>query len=147
MRSQDPACGLKAGAGATHYAVAILALTRCMLILGVVSLVLALASIAAGATVAPTPTERSEMIRAFGDPPAAGPCLIVRLAASNRTYGDVGFRPTKTCQRWAFNGVNVLERGHAGKWIVLFEGSSYRCPLSRIPRKVQRDLGVCPASA
>jgi hypothetical protein len=46
--------------------------------------------------------------------------------------------------RWAFNGTNVLVRSGDGKWKVLFEGSSYHCPLPRIPRHVQRDLGVCP---
>ncbi len=104
-----------------------------------------LASVAAGATVAATAAERSAVIRAFGDPAAAAPCLIVRLAASNHSYADVRFRMTSACQRWAFNGVNVLKRGAGGRWSVLFEGSSYHCPLARVPRSVQRDLGVCPA--
>ena len=109
------------------------------------SLVLVLASVAAGATVAPTTAQRSAIIRAFGDPAAAGSCLIVRLAASNHEYGDVRPRLTQACQRWAFNGTNVLKRGAAGRWSVLFEGSSYHCPVPRIPRQVQHDLGVCPA--
>jgi hypothetical protein len=119
--------------------------TRLTPIVGAVSLVLVLASVAAGATVAPTTAERSAIIRAFGDPGAAGSCLIVRLAASNHDYGDVRVRVTQTCQRWAFDGTNVLKRGPAGHWSVAFEGSSYRCPLPRIPRQVQRDLRVCPA--
>ena len=57
--------------------------TRLTPIVGAVSLVLVLASVAAGATFAPTTAERSAIIRAFGDPGAAGSCLIVRLAASN----------------------------------------------------------------
>jgi hypothetical protein len=113
--------------------------------LGALSLVLVLASVAAGATVAPTTVERSAIIRAFGDPGAAGSCLIVRLAASNHDYGDVRFRVTQSCQRWAFDGTNVLKRGSAGHWSLVFEGSSYHCPLPRIPRQVQRDLSVCPA--
>ena len=120
-------------------------LKRLAAILGALSLVLVLASVAAGATVAATTAERTAIIKAFGDPAAAGPCLIVRLAASNHDYGDVRFRLTQTCQRWAFNGTNVLKRGSAGRWSVLFEGSSYHCPLARIPRQVQHDLSVCPA--
>ena len=98
----------------------------------------------AAATVAPGAAQRSAIIRAFGDPPVAGPCLIVRLAASDRRYADVRFRPTTSCARWAFNGVNVLERTATGAWKIHFEGSSYRCPIPHVPRAVQRDLGVCP---
>jgi hypothetical protein len=118
---------------------------RLMPILGALSLGLALASVATAATVAPTTAERAAIIKAFGDPSAAGSCLTVRLAASNHAYGEVRPRLTQTCQRWAFNGTNVLKRGSAGRWNVLFEGSSYHCPVARIPRQVQHDLGVCPA--
>ena len=116
-----------------------------MAFLGVLSLGLVLASVASAATVAPTAAERAAIIKAFGDPPAAGSCLIVALAASNHAYGEVRPRLTQTCARWAFNGTNVLKRGAGGRWSVLFEGSSYHCPVARIPRPVQRDLGVCPA--
>jgi len=105
-----------------------------------------LAAAAAAATVAPGHAERSAIIRAFGDPAAAAPCLIVRLAASDPDYADVRFRMTQACARWGFNGTNVLERGSAGRWSVKFEGSSYRCPVPAIPRTVQHDLGVCPAT-
>jgi hypothetical protein len=118
---------------------------RLTAILGVLSLGLVLASGAGAATVTATAAERAAIIKAFGDPPTAGPCLIVALAASDHAYGEVRPRLTKACERWAFNGVNVLKRGTAGRWSVLFEGSSYHCPVARIPRSVQRDLGVCPA--
>ncbi len=118
---------------------------RLLPVVGALAVVLAFASGAAGATVAPSAGERSAIIRAFGDPAAAAPCLIVRLAASDRGYGDVRARATQHCLRWAFDGTNVLKRGRAGRWTVQFEGSSYHCPLPRIPRAVQRDLGVCPA--
>lgn len=118
---------------------------RLLPVVGALAVVLVFASGAIGATVAPTAGERSAIIRAFGDPAAAAPCLTVRLAASNRAYGDVRFRTTQACQRWAFDGTNVLKRGRAGQWSVVFEGSSYHCPLPRIPRGVQHDLGVCPA--
>lgn len=102
-----------------------------------------LASAALAATVAPSASERAAIIHAFGDPKAASPCLIVRLAASNHRYGDVRFRHTTRCERWGFDGTNVIARAGA-RWRVLFEGSSYRCPVAHIPGAVQRDLGVCP---
>jgi hypothetical protein len=95
------------------------------------------------ATVAPTPAERAAILKAFGDPVAAAPCLITRLASSNHGYGTVRFRAKNSCRQWAFDGKNVFKRGKHGHWSAAFEGSSYRCPLPRIPRQVQRDLGLC----
>ena len=118
---------------------------RATSIAGVLAATVALASAAAAATVAPTTSERAAIIRGFGDPTAASSCLVVRLAQSDRRYGEVQPRLGSRCARWAFNGVNVLERESDGRWKVLFEGSSYRCPVPRIPRGVQKDLGVCPA--
>ncbi len=104
---------------------------------------LALPAVALGATVAPTPAQKAAIIKAFGDPPAASPCLTVRLAASNRNYANVRFRTVKKCRKWAFDGVNALKRINDNHWKVVFEGSSYRCPVAHIPRQVQRDLGIC----
>jgi hypothetical protein len=98
-------------------------------------------------TVAPTSAQRAAILKAFGDPGAAAPCLIIRLAASNSNYATVRFHFTKGCLRWAFNGENILKRGKHDHWSVAFEGSAYRCPLPRIPVHVQRQLGVCPVSA
>ena len=52
----------------------------------------ALGSQAAPATVAPTPAEGAAIVKAFGDPIGAAPCLIVRLAAANNDYATVRFR-------------------------------------------------------
>ncbi|HEX4034102.1 MAG TPA: hypothetical protein VHX66_06645 [Solirubrobacteraceae bacterium] len=106
---------------------------------------LVLASAAVAATVAPPPSERVAIIRGFGDPASASSCLVVRLAKSDRRYGEVRPRLSSRCARWAFNGVNVLQRQSDGRWKVLFEGSLYHCPVPRMPRGVQKDLGVCPA--
>lgn len=104
----------------------------------------AIAASAAAATVAPSASAKAAIVRGFGDPAAASSCLRVRLAASDHRYAEVAPRLTSSCQRWAFNGVNVLERVAGGRWKVLFEGSSYRCPVAGVPHSVQRDLGVCP---
>jgi hypothetical protein len=69
--------------------------------------------------------------------------MSVRLAASNHNYARVRPLRSTSCVRWVFNGTNVVKRTSASHWKVLFEGSAYACPLARIPRQVQRDLGVC----
>jgi hypothetical protein len=96
------------------------------------------------ATVAPSKRERAAILNAFGASHAAWPCTTVRLASSNRAYATVRPLGGKSCVRWAFNGMNVIRWGRGSRWRVLFEGSAFGCPLSRIPRQVQRDLGVCP---
>jgi hypothetical protein len=95
-------------------------------------------------TVAPSRQQRAAILRAFGLPHAGWPCMTVRLAASNRAYGTVRPLGAKSCARWAFNGMNVIRWWRGSQWRVLFEGSAFACPLSRIPRQVQRDLRVCP---
>ena len=102
-----------------------------------------LPAIAAGATVSPRPAQKAAIIKAFGDPKAASSCLTVRLAASNHNYATVRFRTVRSCQKWAFNGVNALKRVNDNNWKVVFEGSAYHCPVAHIPRPVQRDLGIC----
>jgi hypothetical protein len=122
-------------------------LTRWIPAVVLVAVLVLTTSIAAGdgaKTIAPTRTQREGILKAFGDPPAASPCLIVRIAASKHNYGKVRFRTTKKCSKWAFNGVNILKHVNRNRWRILFEGSAYKCPLARIPRSVQRDLGVCP---
>jgi hypothetical protein len=120
-------------------------------IVAAVTLVL-VASLASGAQagrsathmVAPATAQRAAILKAFGSPGAPARCLRVGLAASNHNYATVRFRPVSGCARWGFNGVNVLQRQPSGRWRVRFEGSSYSCPRPRIPRQVQRDLGICP---
>jgi hypothetical protein len=108
-----------------------------------VAVVILLPAIAAGATVAPTRSQKAAIVKGFGDPRSASSCLTVRLAASNRNYASVSPRQARRCRRWDFNGKNALKRGANKRWKVVFEGSSYRCPVAHLPRKVQRDLGIC----
>ena len=116
---------------------------RDALIGSVAAAAIAFPALAVGATVSPTPAQRAAIIKAFGDPKPASTCLIVRLAASNRNYADVRVRTAKSCQKWAFNGVNALKRVKDNHWKVTFEGSAYHCPVAHLPRRVQRDLGIC----
>ncbi len=105
---------------------------------------IALPAIALGATVSPTPAQKAAIIKAFGDPASASACLTVRLAASDHNYATVRFRAGSSCQKWAFNGVNALKRSQGNHWRIVFEGSSYHCPIAHVPRSVQRDLRICP---
>jgi hypothetical protein len=98
--------------------------------------------------VAAKPSDRTAILKAWNGGARLSrthaACLLVWLAASDHNYGTVRLRLTRSCeQRWGFNGVNVLKRGHDRHWTVAFEGSAYRCPVAHIPRQVQRDLGVC----
>jgi len=104
---------------------------------------LALPAVALAATVSPTAAQKAAIVQAFGDPKSASSCLTVRLAAADHNYARVQFRPVNGCQRWAFNGVNALQRVRDNHWKIVFEGSSYRCPVAHVPRQVQRDLGIC----
>jgi hypothetical protein len=106
--------------------------------------VIAVPAITLAATVSPTSAQKAAVIKAFGDPKSASSCLTVRLAASNHNYAAVRVRALKSCQKWAFNGVNALKRVRNRRWKVVFEGSAYRCPVAHVPRRVQRDLGICP---
>ena len=115
-----------------------------MLLTVSLALTLALASVAAAPTVAPTSAERTRVLTAFGDPPVAWSCLSVRIAAADHRFATVRLRRVARCEHWAFDGVNVAERHAGGDWVMAFEGSSYHCPIARIPRPVQRELGVCP---
>jgi hypothetical protein len=116
---------------------------RALLALLVLAAVPASALAAKLHTVAPTRAQRAAIIKAFGDQPAAAPCLIVGLAASNHNWARLRPRLKRTCRRWTFNGVNAIKRTHDNHWKVMFEGSAYGCPVKRIPRAVQRDLGIC----
>ena len=120
---------------------------RIAAVVGAAAALAQVTAVAAGgppATVAPTAGQRAAIIKGFGDPPAASPCMRVGLAASNRSYATVRPKLTRACQRWAFNGTNVIKRGAGNRWRVVFEGSSYKCPRPAIPRLVQHELGICP---
>lgn len=101
------------------------------------------AVVAQAGTVAPSSSQKAAIIKAFGDPAAASSCLTVRLSSSNKSYATVRPVLSTRCEKYAFNGVNVLERGAGNRWRVVFEGSSFPCPIAHVPVLVQRDLGIC----
>ena len=117
-------------------------MTTVLAIFAMLTPVSALASTTHGTVAAPA-ADRAALLKAFGDPPAATPCLATVLAAANHDYGSVRLRSARSCRRWGFNGVNVFRRGAHGRWKDAFEGSSYSCPVARIPVAVQRQLSIC----
>jgi hypothetical protein len=116
---------------------------RGMLVALAASALVAFPALAVAGTVSATPAQKAAIIKAFGEPKSASSCLTVRLAASNHNYATVRVRKLRSCRKWAFNGVNVLKRVRDSRWKVVFEGSSYRCPVAHVPRRAQRDLGIC----
>jgi hypothetical protein len=115
-----------------------------VVVLGLCAAVPAGAPASKPGTIAPSRQQRIAILKAFGEPKAGWRCTKVRLASSNHSYATVRFLGLKGCGRWAFNGLDVIKRRRDNRWAVLFEGSAFACPLARIPRQVQRDLGVCP---
>jgi hypothetical protein len=114
-------------------------------VLGLALVSLAVPAITLAAAVGPTGAQRTAILKAWGSHSRAqSACMIVKLAASNRSYGAVRPRIIRSCRRWEFDGVNVIKRTRDNTWKLVFEGSDYRCPMKTIPRGVQRDLGVCP---
>src|ERR1700685_1616253 len=103
---------------------------RRALIGSLLACVIVFPGLAVGATVSPTAAQTRAIIKAFGDPRAASSCLIVRLASSHHNHADVRVRTVKSCQKWAFNGANALKSVKDNRWKVVFEGSSYRCPVA-----------------
>ena len=95
-------------------------------------------------TVTPTSAQRSGVLKAFGDPPAAYRCLVVRVAASNHRYATVRFSRARSCEHWLANGVSIIEHTKGDRWRIACEASADSCPLRHVPLSVQRDLGVCP---
>ncbi len=88
----------------------------------------------------PTRQEAAAIARVFGKVPAA--CLTIRVSAVNSTYALAEFksRPPNSCDRYAFDGVSLLNR-HGERWKVLFSASCCsRCSQVPAPAAVKRDL-------
>jgi hypothetical protein len=71
-------------------------------------------------------------------------CLKVTVSTVNSSYAVVAWpkRLSRACRRIEANGV-VIEHLRHGSWRFVTAGSSFRCPLRRLPRRVARDLRVC----
>ncbi len=79
---------------------------------------------------------------------AQAACQVVTISTLNRTYAAVTWprKLSSACMRVAANGVIIEHRTTRG-WRFVAVGSSFRCPITRVPTPVARDLGVCLAPA
>jgi hypothetical protein len=92
---------------------------------------------------APTATERAALAQALTAPRR---CLEIRVSTVRRGWASVSFRsPVRdSCLRYVADGVSVHRR-RDDIWREVFVGSSWSCPIPRVPEDVRRDLRLpCP---
>ena len=102
----------------------------------------ALAPSAAVASRKPTATERAALAQAMEAPAR---CLAIRVATVRRGWASAKFRRFKgKCAKYASDGVTVWRR-RDGVWRHGFAGSSWSCPIAKVPEVVRSDLNLpCP---
>jgi hypothetical protein len=71
-------------------------------------------------------------------------CQVVTISTPDRRYASLTWprRLSSSCRRVAANGV-IVEHWTRRGWQFVTVGSSFRCPVRRIPAQVSRDLGIC----
>jgi hypothetical protein len=80
--------------------------------------------------------------RQLSRPQAA--CQVVTISTVNQSYASLRW-PTKlstACSHVAANGVIIEHRTGRG-WLFVVVGSTFKCPIQRVPNRVAHDLGVC----
>jgi hypothetical protein len=88
---------------------------------------------------APTDRERAGIARAVGVPKR---CLRIRVSTVDRRWSGVRIRLAKrSCQRWAADGIAIFKR-RGDRWRFVTAGSSFDCPVPKVPRRVARDLQI-----
>ncbi len=75
---------------------------------------------------------------------AQAACQVVTISTANPSYAALTWprKLSSACARVAANGVIIEHRTKRG-WRLVTVGSSFRCPIKRVPAAVARDLGVC----
>lgn len=106
-------------------------------------LLCAVAVTSATASRKPRATERAALAQAMQTPRR---CLRIRVATVRPGWASVRFRmpPSDSCMRYAADGVSVWRR-RDDVWRHRFAGSSWSCPIPKIPEDVRKDLKLgCP---
>jgi hypothetical protein len=91
----------------------------------------------------PTATERAALAQAMEVPRR---CLRIRVATVRSGWASVKFRSRlpDSCLEYAADGVSVW-RKRDDVWRQRFVGSSWSCPIPRVPEDVRKDLRLgCP---
>ncbi len=76
---------------------------------------------------------------------AQAACQNVTISTVDQHYAALSWpkKLSRACERVAANGVIIEHRTAAG-WKFVTVGSDFQCPIKGVPRRVARDLGVCP---
>jgi hypothetical protein len=70
-------------------------------------------------------------------------CLSITRSADYPQYARADFDRLQACGRYDWTAVAVFRR-ERGTWHAVVKASNYICPLTGLPRAVQRALLVCP---
>jgi hypothetical protein len=88
----------------------------------------------------PTKRERAGIAKKVEVPAR---CLAIRVSTVNTRWAKIRLRNLrKSCQRWAADGVAVYKRRKDGSWRFVTAGSSFDCPVPKVPPKVVTDLHI-----
>jgi hypothetical protein len=75
---------------------------------------------------------------------AQAACQKVIISTVDHRYASTTWpaKLSRACMHVAANGV-IIEHKTSHGWQLVSVGSSFRCPIKGVPRRVARDLGVC----
>lgn len=69
-------------------------------------------------------------------------CLNIHVSTVNEAFASVHIRNGKaSCRKFQADGVAVYKKNGA-RWKFVTAGSSFSCPVPKVPRAVARDLGI-----
>jgi hypothetical protein len=91
----------------------------------------------------PKATEKAALAQAMKTPRR---CLKIRVATVRRGWASVRLHSPlpDSCMKYAADGVSVMRR-RDDVWRQRFAGSSWSCPIPRVPEDIRKDLKLgCP---
>jgi len=123
--------------------------------LGLVLLALLVFPAVALASAPASKTQRTALLKAFGDKQAPARCLTTLISTANRSWGAVYFtglwvparKMPRGCAKYAANGITIFHY-RVGRWRAVTAGSSFvnsngTCGVPHVPRAVIKDFRLC----
>jgi hypothetical protein len=113
----------------------------------VLLLIVMAAPAVADASRRPTKQEAKSLARKMGNGVPTR-CLIIRVSTKSRswTWAGVRFRLTdSSCNKWNADGIGVFKRRRTrphGSWRFVTAGSSFDCPVPKVPSRIAKDLKI-----
>lgn len=99
--------------------------------------------------------QKRALMRASGDSRVPAHCITARISTADPSFAEVYFtglwgpgqRMPRGCERYAANGVSILQN-RARRWHAVTAGSSFvtstgRCQVPHVPRSVVEDFRLC----